>query len=388
MQTANSPKTCESTHAPGVTGEFAQARIAIIDDDPLNVRMIRYRLQKLGVRTLLGLSDPTLAIAQLSDFHPDVVLLDVVMPGLSGPDLLAEMRRHSRLCDTPVITLTASRDRAMRLQILELGVADFLNKPVDAAELSTRLRNVIEAKRYRDQLSKSAEILKLAVQQRTRELEASRREVVLCLARAAEYRDDNTGRHVVRVGRYSAILAAELGMDDVFVERIELAAQLHDVGKIGMPDSILHKPGRLTDEEMQIMRQHAQFGWNIIAPMADLNVRDADGESVPGLRSPMLTMAANIALSHHERWDGTGYPQRISGQDIPLESRITAVADVFDALSTPRCYKAAFPLEQCFEIVASERGRHFEPQMVDACFAARLQFEATYRELVDLDGAP
>ena len=391
MQAANSVELCESKHSPGVTGELAQARIAIIDDDPLNVRMIRHQLGKLGVRSLLGLSDPTVAIEKLGEFHPDVVLLDVVMPGLSGPDLLAEMRRHSTLRDTPVITLTASRDRSTRLQILALGVADFLNKPVDEAELSTRLRNVIEAKRYRDHLSKSAEILKLAVQQRTRELEASRREVVLCLARAAEYRDDNTGRHVVRVGRYAAILAAELGLDDVFVERVELAAQLHDVGKIGIPDSILHKPGRLTDDEMQIMRRHAEFGWNIIAPMADLRVGGAgaaDWETVPGLRSPMLIMAASIAASHHERWDGTGYPKRISGEDIPLEARITAVADVFDALSTARCYKPAFPLEKCFEIVASERGRHFDPQVVDACFAARDQFEATYRSLADLESAP
>jgi putative two-component system response regulator len=217
-----------------LSDEIATARIAIIDDDAIIVRMIHHLLQKMGFRTLLGHSDPTSALCALEEFRPDVVLLDVVMPGLSGPDLLSQMRRHPGLHDTPVITLTASPDRITRLQVLEHGVADFLSKPVDAAELSTRLRNVIEAKRYRNHLSQSAQQLERAVQQRTKQLEASRREVALCLARAAEFRDDTTGRHIIRVGRYAAILASTLELPEVFVEMIELAAQLHDVGKIGI----------------------------------------------------------------------------------------------------------------------------------------------------------
>src|SRR5262249_27498258 len=157
--------------------------------------------------------------------------------------------QHPQFHDLPVIVLTASQDRVTRLEILELGVADFLPKPVDEAELATRLGNVLQAKRYRDQIRHSAEILELAVRERTRELEASRRDVVLCLARAAEFRDDSTGRHVIRVGRYSALVAQALGLPSLFVEMIELAAQLHDVGKIGVPDAILHKPGPLTPEE-------------------------------------------------------------------------------------------------------------------------------------------
>lgn len=370
--------------------EIAQARIAIIDDNPLNVRLIRRQLEKLGFRALLGLSDPTEALAAFEEFRPDVVLMDVVLPGLSGLELLSQMRRHRRLRDIPVITLTASRDRRTRLQILELGVTDFLSKPIDDIELSTRLRNVIEAKRYRDQMSQSTQKLERAVQQRTRELESSRREVVLCLARAAEYRDDDTGRHVMRVGRYSAILASTLSLPDVFVEMIELAAQLHDVGKIGIPDSILHKTGKLTDDEMNVMRRHADFGWKIIAPMADPQLtlpEPGDGECRAGTQSPMLVMAARIAACHHERWDGAGYPRHLSGSDIPLEARITAAADVFDALSTPRCYKPAIPLEKCFEIILAERGRHFDPQVVDAFVAARPRLEATYSELLDPDVA-
>lgn len=376
-----------TANAAGRLTEVAQARIAVIDDDPLNVRLIRRQMERLGFQTVLGLSDPLLALDALEEFRPDVVLMDVVMPGLSGPELLSQLRQHPVLGETPVITLTASHDRATRLKILDLGVADFLSKPIDELELATRLRNVIEAKRYRDHLSQSAQTLERAVQQRTRELEASRREVVLCLARAAEYRDDSTGRHVLRVGRYTALLAAAIKMPAIFVEMIELAAQLHDVGKIGIPDHILHKPGPLDPDEMDRMRQHADFGWKIIAPMAESNLvsdREAAGESVSSeVPSPMLVMAARIAASHHERWDGTGYPQGRSGTDIPLEARLTAVADVFDALSTPRCYKPAMPLEECFAILERERGRHFDPAIIDACLDVRTQIEATYYELRD-----
>lgn len=377
-----------SDSASRVPHELALARIAIVDDDPLNVRLIRRQLEKLGFNHLLGLSDSTSALVAFEDFRPDVVLMDVMMPGLSGPELIRQMRLHSSLHDTPVITLTASRDRMTRLQVLELGVADFLSKPIDEAELSTRLRNVVDAKRYRDQLSQSAQKLELAVQQRTRELEASRREVVLCLARAAEYRDDNTGQHVIRVGRYAAILASELKLPDVFVEMIELAAQLHDVGKIGIPDAVLHKPGRLSEDEMDIMRRHADFGWKIIAPLNDA-LLDASGQSggdvLKDVQSPMLLMAAKIAASHHERWDGSGYPRQLAGRDIPLEARITAAADVLDALSTARCYKSAMPLEQCFAILHSERGRHFDPQVADACLSGRHRLEAAYQEMVQQD---
>ncbi|QDT54356.1 Cyclic di-GMP phosphodiesterase response regulator RpfG [Caulifigura coniformis] len=372
--------------AVGRLSEISHARIAVIDDDLLNVRLIRRHMQMLGFENILGISDSVQALEQLVEFRPDVVLMDLIMPGLSGVELLTQLRAHPVLHDTPVITLTASDDRMIRLKILELGVSDFLSKPVDEMELSTRLRNVIEAKHYRDQLNHSAQSLERAVQRRIRELEASRREVVQCLARAAEYRDDHTGRHVLRVGRYTALLAAAMGMQDVVVEMIELAAQLHDVGKIGIPDQILHKPGRLDADEMTLMRKHADFGWNIIAPMAesDLQAGDDEENSQEG-SSPMLMMAARIAASHHERWDGAGYPRGLAGRDIPLEARLTAVADVFDALSTPRCYKPALPLVQCFEILQSERGRHFDPAVIDACFAIRPQMEATFHELRDVE---
>jgi len=310
----------------------------------------------------------------------------VVMPNVSGVDLLRELRRHSRFEDLPVIVLTASQNRLTRLEILELGVSDFLPKPVDEAELATRLRNVLQAKRYRDQIRHSAEVLERAVRVRTSELEASRRDVVLCLARAAEYRDYGTGRHVIRVGRYSALVAAALGMPTLFVEMIELAAQLHDVGKIGIPDSILHKPGPLTADEIAIMQRHAEHGGRIVAPSIESEpphdvLRGLDPET--SAQSPVLRMASRIAMSHHEHWDGSGYPRRLSGTDIPLEARITAVADVFDALSTARPYKPAFPLPDCFALIAAQRGKQFDPSVADAFFATRPAIEAAFGELTD-----
>jgi putative two-component system response regulator len=381
-ETENNPEvlTADASMLPKL------ARIAIVDDEPLNVRLIRHQLEKLGYRFILGILDSTTALESFEDFRPDVVLLDLVMPEVSGTELLQQMRSHPQLKSVPVIILTASRDRMTKLQVLELGVADFLGKPLDEAELSTRLRNVIQAKQYRDHLVDDAAQLERAVRQRTKALEASRREVVLCLARAAEYRDDNTGRHVVRVGRYAAVLAGALALPAEFVKMIDLAAQLHDVGKIGIPDSILHKPARLTDDEMAVMRRHVEYGWNIVTPLAERGAEvwsQADGDLAADLQSPMLEMASLIAANHHERWDGAGYPAGLKGEAIPLPARITAVADVFDALSTPRCYKPAFPLDECFRIVETERGRHFDPQVADACLRSRQAFEAIYREYLD-----
>jgi putative two-component system response regulator len=367
--------------------EIRSAKIAIIDDEPLNVRLIQRQLQKLGYAFLQGISDPTIALESLENFQPDVVLMDVVMPELSGAQLLHKIRAHEELQATPVIILTASRDRVTRLAILKLGVADFLSKPVDEAELSTRLRNVIESKRYRDRLKDDTRQLERAVRQRTRELEMSQRQVVFCLARAAEYRDNDTGRHVIRVGRYSAILAAALGLPGHFVEMIELAAQLHDVGKIGIPDTVLHKPGPLTDQEMEVMCRHSEYGLKILSPMTGCSTepwKEAEEETIN--ESPLLVMASRIAASHHERWDGSGYPRQLAGNDIPLEARITAVADTFDALSTPRCYKPAFPLEKCFEVIVAKRGAHFDPQVADACLASRHQFEAVHLQMLDPAG--
>ena len=214
---------------------------------------------------------------------------------------------------------------------------------------------------------------------RTAELEKSRLHIVHCLARAAEYRDDDTGRHVVRVGKYTAILARELGLSSDQVTMLEQAAQLHDVGKIGIPDSILLKPGRLDPEEFKLMQRHCEYGRLIIMP--DEPSHGPAGRR-PANRS-LLELAADIAFTHHERWDGTGYPSNIAGEQIPLEGRITAVADVFDALASRRPYKGAFPLESCISIVKDGRGRQFDPAVVDAMLRRIGEISTVSQQMAD-----
>jgi putative two-component system response regulator len=314
--------------------------------------------------------------------EPDIVLLDIVMPKFTGLDILSAIRADGQLAHIPVVMLTALEDRETKCQALSLGATDFLAKPVDPSELVSRVRNVLLVKAHHDHLRHHAADLERMVKERTAQLEASHQNVIHCLARAAEFRDDDTGRHVLRVGCYAAVIARQLGWNEARVQMLQQAAQLHDVGKIGIPDAILTKPGKLTTEEFETIQKHCGFGkrifeslteseWSVWRKHAEL------GQRILGdCPSPVLEMAAQIALTHHEKWDGTGYPIGLAGEDIPLEGRITAVADVFDALSTKRAYKSAFPLEKCFEILREGRGKHFDPQVLDAFFAAREQIVA------------
>ncbi len=240
-----------------------------------------------------------------------------------------------------------------------------------------RVENVLAVKAYQDHLAKHSERLEQQVRLRTAELVRSRQEAIHCLARAGEYRDDDTGHHVTRVGRYSALIAAELGFPEQAVELIEQAAQLHDVGKIGIPDSILHKPGKLDPQEFDLVQEHCGIGRRIINPLSHeesirLKSHTSVGMQIVGAtNSPVLRLAAVIAASHHEKWDGSGYPKGLAGNAIPIEGRIVAVADVFDALSSVRPYKDAFPLEKCLSILREGKGKHFDPRVLDA-FLARI----------------
>jgi putative two-component system response regulator len=232
-------------------------------------------------------------------------------------------------------------------------------------------------KKYHDSLRNHAQVLEDAVRRRTVELEASRRDVIYCLARAAEMRDDDTGHHVLRVGKYAAVIGRAMGLDESAVEMLEQAAQLHDIGKIGIPDEILLRPGKLDPEQYERMQKHVGLGHKIIEPLScaeweKLKHHVEIGQQVlETSRSPLLKMAARIALTHHERWNGKGYPLGLEKEDIPLEGRITAVADVFDALSSRRPYKPPFPIDKCFEIIEEERGEHFDPAIVDIFLAQR-----------------
>jgi putative two-component system response regulator len=277
----------------------------------------------------------------------------------------------------PAIVLTASNDPEVKLKALRLGASDFLAKPVDPSELMLRVQNVLAVKAYQDHLADYSVQLEKQVMARTQELVRSRQEAIHCLARAGEYRDDDTGHHVTRVGRYARLIAEELGLDSERLDLIEQAAQLHDIGKIGIPDAILHKPGKLDPQEFDLMRTHCNVGRKIIDPLSHeesirLTSHTSVGMQILGsTSSPVLKLAAVIAASHHEKWDGNGYPAGIAGTDIPIEGRIVAVADVFDALSSSRPYKDAFPIEKCLQILIDGRGTHFDPDVLDAFIRRR-----------------
>lgn len=369
--------------------DLTSNKILIVDDEPINVRVCQKYLQELGYRHSSGLSDSTRAVAQIEHDRPDLVILDVMMPGVSGVDVLREIRANPTTEQTPVLILTAATDRATKLSVLELGASDFLTKPIDPSELAPRVRNVLTIKQHQDNLRNYATKLEEAVELRTLELEASREDVIYCLARAVEYRDDVTGRHVERVGQYAALIGQALGLDARTVRMLRQAAQLHDVGKVGIPDEILMKPNRLTPDEFDKMQRHTLFGKRIVERMTEHEWSKVRQHVMIGSRildvprSPLLTMAARIALTHHERWDGTGYPLGLAGEDIPLEGRITAVADVFDALSSRRPYKPAYPVDRCIAIIEGESGSHFDPKIVETFVSLREQIVRTQIELAD-----
>ncbi|MEZ5940690.1 MAG: response regulator [Planctomycetaceae bacterium] len=370
-----SPKRASDETASKKMSSPKNARIFVVDDEEHAIDAVAECLSDAGYANLQATVDSTDAVNLIREHRPDLVLLDIMMPEVSGIDILHVMSLDPELQHVPVIVLNSTSDREVRHICLELGVSDFVTKPIDPTELLPRVRNVLLNKLYCDQLAKHSESLEEQVRRRTAELAASRQEVVHCLARAGEYRDDDTGHHVYRVGKYVGIIARELGFSEQRVELLELAAQLHDIGKIGIPDAILHRPGKLAPEEYEVMKSHCAIALDIIQPLPakESNILRSHSRIGASLlhvpSSPLLMLAARIAQTHHERWDGTGYPLGLKGDDIPIEGRMTAVADVYDALSSKRPYKPAFPREQCFEILEDGRGTHFDPKVLDAFFA-------------------
>lgn len=357
--------------------DIKQSCILIVDDEQLNIEVVRRYLEIGGYGNLISTDHAGQTLPLMGLNRPDVVLLDIHMPEINGLEILAAIRSDETLCRTPVVILTGSSDPETKLTALQAGATDLLQKPVHGEELLARLGNVLRVKAYHDRLHRHSEDLEEAVRRRTAELEASRLDVIHCLARAAEFRDDDTGQHIIRVGRYARIIAEQLGFSQQDLDILEPAAQLHDVGKIGISDTILLKPGRLTPEEFEMMQKHCGFGRKIIQQVPDSEVAMLRKHTEIGARimdagsSPILEMARRIAQTHHERWDGNGYPLGLAGDDIPLEGRITAAADVFDALSSRRPYKPPFPLQKCFAIMEEGRCTQFDPQVLDAFFERR-----------------
>lgn len=330
---------------------FENAKSLVIDDNKENINVVRRLLEGTGCCSVEGVSDPMKSVEAYRRYRPDVVLLDLHMPILDGYEVLGLLKSAGALRDcVPILVCTADESAQARQRALDLGASDFITKPFDATELVLRIRNFLHMRQIQVALREQNVDLEAMIVQRTFELHDARSEAIHTLARAAEYRDDITGDHTQRVGHMSAEIAVSLGMDAATQNVIKMAAPLHDVGKIGVSDKILLKPGKLTNSEFQAMKKHTTIGAQIIG--------DA--------RSPVLEMARDIALSHHERWDGSGYPAGLPGKDIPLPARIVAVADVFDALTHERPYKEAWPVAQAVAEIRYQSGKQFDPDIVDA----------------------
>ena len=337
-------------------------------------RMLR---EQRRVWDMVCVNDSQMAWEQLQTSRFDVVVSDISMPGMTGLDLLDRIKHSERLKELPVLILTGLETRSLKRQALDLGAADLLNKPVDPEDLIARLHSVLRLKSHQDELKACNSEMEEKVYERTAELSRSRMDVIWRLGRAAEHRDADTGSHVVRVGCMSRIIAQTLGMDRDSVETMFVAAPLHDLGKIGIPDSILMKAGPLSHTEWDVMKQHCWIGAKILledTPVQDISrewLRGQDEIDIRAGDNPVLRMAANIALMHHEKWDGTGYPQNLIGEQIALEARVVAIADVFDALTSRRPYKAPYPESEALQIIQDTAASHFDP-LVYAAFLESL----------------
>jgi len=297
----------------------------------------------------------------------DLVLIDYMMPEMNGIELATRLRALPGYEHVPIMMVTAHDDRKVRYDALDAGVTDFLIKPVDARECMARCRNLLTLRRQHLALEDRRRLLEGMVEEATREVRDRERETLMRLARAGEFRDEETGYHLVRMARYSRLIADTIGLERDEAESVELAAPLHDIGKIGIPDQILLKSGRLDAAEASTMRRHPLIGHEILKGSASKYVR----------------MGSLIALGHHEKYDGSGYPNGLVGDHIALCARIVAVADVFDALTSARPYKQAWPSEQAFEFLQAQRGKHFDPQLVDAFTGVREGVARIRQELRD-----
>ncbi|HRJ60415.1 MAG TPA: response regulator [Azospirillaceae bacterium] len=328
-------------------------QVVVIDDDPTNTSLMAGVISRIKGCAPVCFTRPAQALAWLAREQPDLVLLDQMMPEMDGLEVLRRIRCDERLRDVPVVMITGSCLNETRMAALEHGATDFLNKPLRPAEFRVRVRNILALRKSQRLLSDRAAHLAYEVQTATREIRARELELLMRLCRASEFRDPETGAHLERMARYAQLIAEALGLGQERAEEIFRAAPMHDVGKLGVPDAILLKAGVLGLEEKVVMRQHTLIGYDILKDSA----------------SPLIQLGAEIALSHHERWDGEGYPHGLKGEEIPLSGRIVAVADVFDALTSARCYKAPWTLEAARAHLENGKGGHFDPRCVDALFS-------------------
>lgn len=328
--------------------DSAQARILIVDDEPANLKLLNKLLTGQGYHELVLVQDPREVLDRYREVRPDLILLDINMPHLDGYQVMEQLKTLDDPLIPPIVILTAQHGHDHMLKALALGARDFVSKPFERVELLMRVRNLLDAQIAHRLVHDQKSVLDELVRIRTMELRETRLQVVRQLGRAAEYRDNETGLHIIRMSQVSAVLCRSLGQTEEMCELMLNASPMHDIGKIGIRDEILLKPGKLTPQEFEIMKTHASMG-------ADMLFGDS---------SELLRIARTIALTHHERWDGSGYPHGLAGQNIPLEGRIVAVADVFDALTSSRPYKKAWPVDEAAAFIKENAGKHFDPEVV------------------------
>ena len=327
-------------------------KVAIVDDSDVNLTLLDALVKKLGGCEPVLFSEPHKGLTWCAENIPDLIIVDYMMPDMNGMEFISRLRTITGCEEIPVLMITASDSKGARYAALQIGATDFLERPVDRIEFSARTRNLLALNNSRKKLTRRAFWLDEEVKKATAAFHTREMELVFRMARAAEFRDRETGAHIQRIAYSSQLVACKLNLSADDQELIFLSSPMHDVGKIGIPDRIMLKPGKLTPDEFEIMKGHAQIGFELLN----------------GSASKILQSAATIALSHHERYDGTGYPEGLCGDAIPLFGRIVAVADVFDALISERPYKKAWPMEEAAAYLRESAGKHFEP----ACVAAFL----------------
>lgn len=331
--------------------ETPHPTIVIIDDEftsRIILDKIMHGLQKEV--SVQAFDSPLNAIDWLQLNHPDLILVDYLMDEMSGLEVIRKIRRITHLEHVPIIMVTVSDDIEVRYKALEAGATEFISKPFNHYECQIRCNNLLNLHLHHKGVLRRSEELEKAVSDATRRILEREQETLFRLAKAGEYRDTDTGNHVLRMARFSRLIAEGIGLDESRCKLIEMAAPMHDIGKIGIPDNILLKPGKLTHEEFSIMKTHTSIGYHILK----------------NSNSKYISLGAEIALSHHERYDGSGYPHGLQGKAIPLDARIVAVADVFDALTSERPYKKAWTGQDALEYLHDNKGSHFDPECIAA----------------------
>jgi response regulator RpfG family c-di-GMP phosphodiesterase len=329
-------------------------QVLVIDDAALNLKLMEHLIRRLPDCTSMLFESSADALAWCARNDPDLVIVDYMMPAPDGMEFAARFRQLPGKAEIPLLMVTANTELEVRYRALEAGINDFLTKPIDRTELLSRARNMLRLRAAQKQLENRAAWLESEVRIATSEIAARELETIVRLARAAEFRDPDTGAHIQRMAHCSRLIARHIGLSSIDQDILLRAAPLHDVGKLGTPDQILLKPGKLTAQEWEVMKQHAAIGYEILRESA----------------SPVIQAGAEIAWTHHEKYDGSGYPRGLCGEAIPLFGRIVAIADVFDALTSIRPYKRPWSVEEAVSFMREQAGRQFDPRLLDAFLQA------------------